>query len=140
MVVTGITVTISLIGMTIIVLGSTVLVSTVEGISTQMVSPWLGTIVRTVTQINIISANVKAATRIVIKETTQIDIIMRAMGGTRGYNMIEKVRIGDRNKINIAISKNYTMSGNSLHIVVTTIIMDIQTITPLLLCQLYPAL
>ncbi len=66
MVVTGITKTISLIEMTTIVLGITVLITTVEGIATQMVSPRLGTIVRTITQINIISAKVKAATSVVI--------------------------------------------------------------------------
>ncbi len=91
MVVIGINVTVSLIGMTTIVLGSTVLVTTVEGIATQMVSPRLGTIIRTVTQINIISAKIKAATRMVIREPTQIDIIMRAIGGTRGHNVIGKV-------------------------------------------------
>ncbi len=120
MVVTGITVTFTLIGMTTIILGITVLVTMVEGITTPMVSPWLGTIVRTTTPINIISATVKATTRVVIRETTQIDIMMRAMDGTKGHNVVEKVRIGDRNKLILPTSKKYPMVINSQHIVETT--------------------
>ncbi len=77
-----------------------------------MVSLRLGTIVRTVAQINIISAKVKAATRVVIREPTQIDIIMRAMCGTRRHNMIEKIRIGDSIKINLTTSKQPAYSDN----------------------------
>ncbi len=105
-VVIEITVTVLLIGMTTIVLGGTVLVTTVEGMATLMVSPRLGTIVRTAIPIQTITGKVKAATRVVIRDPIQIDIIMRAMDGTKGHNLIEKVRIGDSNKITLASSQN----------------------------------
>ncbi len=102
-----ITVTILHIGMTTIVLSSTVLVTTtVEGIATLMVSPQLEIIVRTATTIKIITGKVKAASRVVIRDPTQIDIIMRAMDGTKSHNVVEKVRIGGCNKITLATTQN----------------------------------
>ncbi len=61
----------------------------------------------------------------VIREPTQIDIIMRAMGGTRGHNVIEKVRIGDHNKTNLTTSKKNPMPSNSQYRVVTIVTMDV---------------
>ncbi len=101
-----ITVTILHIGMTTIILRSTVLVTTVEGIATLMVSPQLEIIVRTTTTIKIITGKVKAASRVVIRDPTQIDIIMRAMDGTKSHNVVEKVRIGGCNKITLATTQN----------------------------------
>ncbi len=92
--------------MTTIILGSIVLVTMVEGMATLMVSHRLGTIVRTAIPIQIITGKVKAATRLVIRDPTHVDIIMKAMDGTKSHNMVEKVRIGDHNKITLATSQN----------------------------------
>ncbi len=71
-----------------------------------MVSPRLGTIVRTTTPIKIITGKVKSVIRVIIRDPTQIDIIMRVMDATKGHNMVKKVRIGGRNKISLTTVQN----------------------------------
>ncbi len=88
-----ITVTIHQIEITTIEIDGTVLVIMVGNITTQMFSPWIGAIVRIVTQINIKTGKFKATTRVVIREPAQIDITMRVMDGTMVLNMVGKIRV-----------------------------------------------
>ncbi len=87
-----ITITVLQIEITTIEIDSTILVITVGDIITQMVSSWIGAIVRIITQINIKTGNFKAITIMTIKETTQITITIRLMVGTRGLSMVEKIQ------------------------------------------------
>ncbi len=78
-VVTGIIETSQMIGTTTIEIGITPLTTMIGDIKTQMVSPLLGTLMITVTQILHKIGTVQVATRVVIRRTTPIDIIIRVI-------------------------------------------------------------
>ncbi len=127
-----ITVTILQIEITTIEIDSTILVITARDIITQMVSPRIGAIVRIVTQINIKTGKFKAATRVAIKETTQIAITMRVMVGTRGFNVAEKISTEINNKIIKTTNLDRFIAIKCQHLVEVTTMQVIQTITLLL--------
>ncbi len=135
-----ITVNFHQIDITTIVIGSTVLVITVGNITTQMVSPRLGVIVRIATQTNIKTGKFKATTRVVIRGPAQINIIMRVMDGTRGLNVVGKVSTDNNSQIFKTTSPEKVMAVKNWLLMDTTETQAVLTLTLLLPYLMWQAL